>query len=64
MTSFDTTTNFIDNVDEDNNDNADLTNDCLDIIKSNNNGINKTEDVIINILQLIKIKLPSNYANK
>ena len=47
MTSFDTTTNFIDNDDEDNNDNADLTNDCLDIIKSNNNGINKTEDVII-----------------
>ena len=48
--SFDTNANSKDNIDEDNNDNDDITNEFLDIIRSNNNNINKTKDEIINML--------------
>ena len=41
-----------------------MTNEHVDIIKSNNNNVNKTKDEIKSMLQLIKIKLRPNNMNE
>ena len=53
---FDKNPNLIDKIDEDTNDNYDITNECLGVTKPNNNNKNKTKDEKSNALQLIKIK--------
>ena len=44
ITSFNATTNSIDDVYTDNNDDDNVTNEYFDMIKSNNNNVSKTKD--------------------